>query len=383
MKRLSRILPFALAAVLIAVPFFGQAQNGTITGRVLDRDGKTPLAGAQILIDQLATNAGRVVVRETLQTKTGRDGRYTLSGLYIGRVRVSVVQNNQRIMTLGDAIGDELYLATGVDTVANFDLSKAPEAPPAGAAAANTPAAPKTDQERDELRKKLEEEAAKSGVMYKAFEEGKTAFAAKNYDEAITKFKSALEKMPVPPPAKTADVIWANLATTYDAKKDYVESEAAYKKAIEANPLESAYHVNLSLAQIANGKTEESQASIEKAAQLNPASAGMAYYNMGAHLINRNQPKDAVTYFKKAIDKDPMYANAYYQLGITLIGDNQNAEAMTYLAKYLELVPTGQDADTAKLLIEELKKTTPTAIQNPTPARGGKAPTQPAKGGTK
>ena len=30
--------------------------------------------------------------------------------------------------------------------------------------------------------------------MYKAFEEGKTAFAAKNYDEAITKFKSAIEQ---------------------------------------------------------------------------------------------------------------------------------------------------------------------------------------------
>jgi tetratricopeptide (TPR) repeat protein len=377
MKRLSRILPFALAAVLIAVPFFGQAQNGTITGRVIDRDGKTPLAGAQILIDQLATNGGRVVVRETLPTKTGRDGRYTLSGLYVGRVRVSVVQNNQRIMTKGDAIGDELYLATGVDTVANFDLSKAPATPPAeAAAAANAPAAGMSAEEREAFRKKVIEEEAKKGAMYKVFEEGKQAYAAKNYDDAIVKFKDAISKIPVPPPAKTADVIWANLAMTYDAKKDYAESEIAYRKAIEFNPTESAYYVNLSLAQIGAGKIDESQASIAKAAEINPATAGMAYYNMGATLINRSKPKDAITFFKKAVELDPLYANAHYQLGITLIGEGENAEAIASLEKYLSLVPTGQDAETAKLLIAELKKTAPTSIQN-TPATGKGGSTNP------
>jgi tetratricopeptide (TPR) repeat protein len=380
MKRLSRILPCVLA-VLFAVPLFGQQQNGTITGRVLDRDGKTPLVGALIVIDQLATNNGRIMVRETLQTKTGRDGRYSMAGLYIGRVRVSVIINNQRVMSKGDAIGDELYLATGLDTVANFDLSKAPAAPPAAAGGGDAPGAPANDKEREELRKKLEEQAAKTGVMYKSFEEGKAAYTAKNYDEAILKFRDAIEKLPVPPPAKTADVIWANLAMTYDAKKDYAESENAYKKAIEYNTTESAYYVNLSLAQSANGKLEESQASIQKAAELNPANAGMAYYNMGATLINRNKPKDAITFFKKAIELDPLYANAYYQLGITQIGEGQTPEALANLAKYVELVPAGPDSATAKALIEELKKTVPTTFQNPTPAPGKSAAPkqQPAK----
>jgi tetratricopeptide (TPR) repeat protein len=378
MKRLSRILPFVLAAVLIAVPFLGQGQDGTVTGRVLDRDGKTPLAGAQIVIDQLMTNNGRVQIREQLTTKTGRDGRYSMSGLYIGRVRVNVIVNNQKVMTKGDAIGDELYLATGVDTVANFDLSKAPAAPPAAAAAGDAPV-PANDKEREELRKKLEEQAAAAGLMYKSFEEGKTAYAAKNYDDAIVKFKDAIDKIPVPPPAKTADVIWANLAMTYDAKKDYAQSEGAYKKAIEFNGTESAYYVNLSLAQIANGKMEESQASIQKAAELNPANAGMAYYNMGATLINRNKSNEAVPFFQKAIEKDPSYANAYYQLGITQIGLNQTPEALANLAKYVELVPAGPDSATAKALIEELKKTVPTNFQNPTAAPAKSK--QPAKGG--
>ena len=377
MKRLSRILPFLLAT-LAAVPFYAQSQDGSLGGRVIGRDGTTPAQGVVIWIDSLVTNNGRIQVRERLTTKTGRDGRYSMSGLYIGRVRVAVVENNQPVMIKGEAIGDEIFLASGVSGSANFDLSKAPAAPPP--VAGNTPA-PTNDKELAELRKKLEEEAAAQGVMNKTFEEAKTAYNAKNYEEAITKFKLAIEKIPVPPPAGVADVIWANLAKTYDATKQWPESAAAYKKAIEFKPTESNYYLNLSLAQIANGDLEDSQKSIQKAAELNPANAGMAYYNMGATLINRNQPAEAITFFKKAIELDPKYANAYYQLGLTYIGTGKMEEAAPILQKYLELVPTGQDAETAKALIEATKTTAPTSIHNPAP---GKAPAkQPQPGGAK
>jgi tetratricopeptide (TPR) repeat protein len=376
MKRLLRILPFLLAAALVAVPFFAQQQNGTITGRVLDRDGTTPLQGATLWIDSLVTNNGRIQLRERLNAKTGRDGRYSMSGLYIGRVRVTLVVNNQPVMVKGEAIGDELYAASGVDTVANFDMSKAPAAPPAGAAPAAANTGGMSDKEREELRKKIEAEAAASGLMNKAFEEAKAAYNAKNYDEAVTKFKSAIEKIPTPPPAGVADVIWANLAKTYDAMKNWPEASAAYKKAIEYKPTESNYYLNLSLAEIAEGKLKESEASIAKAAELNPANAGMAYYNMGATLVNRNQPNEAITFFKKAIDLDPKYANAYYQLGLTLIGTDKMAEAAPVLQKYLELMPTGQDAETAKALIEATKAAAPTTFQTPAASKApAKAPT--------
>lgn len=381
MKRLPRILPFLVAAIiLVAVPFHAQQQNGTIAGRVIGRDGVTPVQGATVLIDSLVTNNGRIQLRERLTTKTGRDGRYSMTGLYIGRVRVTVVENNQPVMTKGEAIGDEIFLATGVDSTANFDLSKAPPAAPAATAKAE-PDAPKNEKELADLRKKIEDEAAAQGVMNKAFEEGKTAFNAKNYDDAITKFKAAIDKIPTPPPAGVADVIWANLARTYDATKNYEESAVAYKKAIEYKPAESNYYLNLSLAQIALGKLDESQVSIQKAAELNPGNAGMAYYNMGATLINRNQPTEAVTFFKKSIELDPKYANAYYQLGLTLIGTGAMGDAQSYLKKYIELVPTGQDSDTAKALIEATKGQATTTFQTPEPAKaeGTKGKVQPGK----
>ncbi len=283
-------------------------------------------------------------------------------------------------MIKGEAIGDEIYLASGVERTANFDLSKAPAAPPPAAAGKHA-RCPPMKRRATNFARRSKKKPPHRRVMYKAFEEAKTAYTAKNYEEAITKFKFAIEKIPVPPPAGAADVIWANLAKTYDATKQWPESAGAYKKAIEYKPTESNYYLNLSLAQIANGELEESQASIQKAAELNPANAGMAYYNMGATLINRNQPKEAITFFKKAIELDPKYANAYYQLGLTYIGTGKMEEAAPVLQKYLELVPTGQDAETAKALIEATKATAPTSVQNPAP---GKAPAkQPSRAARK
>jgi tetratricopeptide (TPR) repeat protein len=360
MKRLSQILPFLLAVVL-ATPVLAQ-QNGSIAGRVLDRDGKTPLQGATLWIDSLMTNNGRVQLRERLTTKSGRDGRYTLTGLYIGRVRVTLVVNGQPLMVKGEAIGDELFAASGVDTVANFDMSKAPAAPPEAADAGPVPT---NDKEREALRKKYEEEAAAQGVMNKTFEEAKAAYTAKNYDEAVLKFKAAIEKIPTPAPPGVGDILWANLAKTYEAQKAWPDAVGAYKKAIEFKPTESNYFVNLSLAQISAGQIDESRDSIKKAAELNPANAGMAYYNLGATLINRNQQAEAIEPLKKAIELDAKYAPAYYQLGLTLIGTGKMDEAQGYLKKYIDLVPTGQDSDTAKALIEATKGQGTTTFQAP------------------
>ena len=109
----------------------------------------------------------------------------------------------------------------------------------------------------------------------------------------------------------------------------------------------------------------------KKAAELNPANAGMAYYNMGATLTNRGQMEQAMSFFKKAIELDPKYANAYYQMGLATVGTNKMAEAAPYFTKYLELAPTGQDAETAKQMLDFIKK------------EGAAAPAAPAGGASK
>jgi hypothetical protein len=124
MKHPSTILLLLLVTIVAAVPVSAQAQRGTVTGVVLDRDGKAPLAGASVQIDALInTSDGRVVVRERVRTKTLRDGRYRFSEVYAGRVNITIIVNNEPAMSYG---GDDILVIEGRETVADFDLSKAP-----------------------------------------------------------------------------------------------------------------------------------------------------------------------------------------------------------------------------------------------------------------
>jgi tetratricopeptide (TPR) repeat protein len=371
MKRLSRILPILALAMLVAVPLYAQ-NSGSLVGKVLGRDGQ-PAANVQLQIDSLMLNNGRLQVRERLTAKTGRNGEFTLSGLYPGRVMVTVLENGREVMSHGDKVGDEMFIANGIDLrVPTFDLAKAP--PPAAAApAANT--SNMTDEEKKALKEKIEKEAAAAGDAAKAFDAGKVAYAAKDYPEAIRQFKLASEKQP------SQDVIWANLGKVYNDARQYDDSIFAYGKAIALKPLESNYFVNLSLAQIGAGKIDEATKSVEQAATLNPANAGLAYYNLSVSLINKGKASDALGPLEKAITLDPKYAAAHYQMGMVKVQMNKLNEAPKHFQDCIDLGAACTDAATAKLMIDELKKIPTTSITNtPAPAagRGGNAAPAPA-----
>jgi tetratricopeptide (TPR) repeat protein len=361
MKRFLKVIPF-LAMALAALPAY--AQTASLSGKVIGRDGQ-PAANVQVKIDSLTLNNGRLQIRESLDAKTGRNGEYSKSGLYNGRVMVSVIENGQPVLIAGEKTGDEIFLADGLDKrIPTFDLSKAPAPAPAAAAGGNASDGSKLSAaEKDALKKKLEAEAAAAGEASKAFEAGKAAFVAKDFPESIKQFKMAAEKNP------SQDVIWANLGRAYDANKEYDAAIESYNKAIAIKATESNYFLNLSLAQIGAGKIAESTASIEKAAALNPANAGQAYYNLAASLINRNKGEEAVNPLKKAIELDPKYGPAYFQLGLTLTGLGKLDEAPGYLQKCLDLGAGCPDAATAKALVDTLKAQSPTSFTNPDKAK--------------
>ena len=73
----------------------------------------------------------------------------------------------------------------------------------------------------------------------------------------------------------------------YSQTKKYDEAAAAYRKAIELKPDESAYQNNLGIVLGNAGKIDEATQALQKAAELNPAGAGQSYYNLGAVLTNR------------------------------------------------------------------------------------------------
>jgi hypothetical protein len=128
MKLVSKILPLVAVAILLGFSAFAQ-NTGAISVRVLDKDGKTPMPNVTLWIDSLITDRGQIQLRERLNAKTGRNGEASQSGLYAGRIRVTVVIDGQAVMVKGEATGDEIYLANGLDQRVTMDLSKAPATP--------------------------------------------------------------------------------------------------------------------------------------------------------------------------------------------------------------------------------------------------------------
>jgi len=125
MKHISNALLIVVIALTVSV-LTAQQLDAKIAGRILDKDGVTPVQGAMVSVTYWVTVSGVTHVREKFTTRTGRDGTYASSGLSTGRITVTLTINGQAVTTKGEIPGDEIYLTSGSETVIDFDLSKAP-----------------------------------------------------------------------------------------------------------------------------------------------------------------------------------------------------------------------------------------------------------------
>jgi len=327
---------FVAAVFLIPVIAFAQVGQGTLTGKVLDRDGK-PLQGAVVRIQNLGN-------KEVDEIKTNKSGSYSFVGLYQGRFKAVVIVDGHALMARGDTTGDDIFVTGGQETTINFDLRKAPAAPiPASAAPPPPNSKGKTDAE-----KKADAE------MRGAFAAGLAALKANNYDEAIKQLKLAAEK------DQSQPAIFGNLGLAYLRTKKYDDAIEVLRKSLELKPDDAGVHLSLSQALAVTGKIDEAMQEAEECAKLDPAQAAQGYYTLGAALTDRGKAKEGVELFKKSIEIDPKYGPSYYQLGVAYFSSADTIpQAVPALEKYLQLEPNGQYAQSAKQLIDAAKASSP------------------------
>jgi Tfp pilus assembly protein PilF len=334
MKRIAAIADSAAAVLLISTIAIAQqiGQEGTIQGRVLDRDGK-PLQGAVARIQNMSTN-------QIDEAKTNKSGTYNIAGLLQGRYKVTLIVDGYAMMVRGETTGDDVFVTSGQEMTVNFDLRKAPNTPPV--AAAPLPAA--TANKGKGVDKKTSEE------MRAAFNAGLTAMKAQNYDEAIKQLRLAADKDP------SQAAIFGNLGLALLRTKKYDDAVTAFRKSIALNPGDAGVHGSLTLALIESGKIEEAQQEAQEVAKLDPAKAAQSYYNLGATLSEKGKSKEAVELYRKAVEINPKYAPPYYQLGVAYLGSADTmAAAVPVLEKYLQLDPAGPNAEAAKQLLAAAK----------------------------
>ena len=310
-------------AVLVAIAFAmpAYAQLGSITGKVVDKDGKA-LVGAVVTMD-------RPEVGMHFEVKTDKSGIYSKLGVEDGTYKVTVSQNSA---TLTSA---DVVVSLGFRTDKNFDLSKAQQT--SGPAVVMSKA-----------QKEAEQKA--NSETQGAFNAGVTALNARNYDEALKQFSLAAERRP------TLPAIFARLGETYAGMQKYGEAMDAYKKATELKGDEADYFYNLGIAATRASKFDVAKASTQKAVDLDPARGGLAFLNLGILLGEKGQDKDAADALQRSIKQNPKGADAYYQLGLVLMKDQATmADSAAQFEKYLQIAPKGENAATAKLLADAAK----------------------------
>jgi tetratricopeptide (TPR) repeat protein len=309
MKIACRVLPLALLVLAFALP--SQAQTGTILGEVIDFDG-SPLVGAVMLIE-------RQDINQEFETETGPDGRYRIA-VPRGSYRVTLQVNGSNLTFV-----DGLSIDSGEEEETDFNLPELADTPEARAAM--------------EARARAEATSA-------AFDVGRAALDAGNFEEAIEQFTLAVEN------DDTQHVIFANLAGALAGAGRHTDAADAYQKAILLAPAEAGYYNNLGVAYGNAGQIDEAIEALDQAAQLRPEIGGDAYYNLGVLLTNTGRMADAAAAYERAVTLDPTNAEAYYQMGIAYFGAATTIpDAIPAFEKYLELAPDGPNAEAASGLL--------------------------------
>jgi len=377
---------FCCVALLCASALWAQ-NMAQVKGTVTDQNGK-PMVGAKVELKNLENG-------QKYNLKVDKKGEFFSIGIASSsHYDVTVYDPSGKSMTQGPVFhnmpitlsGNGTGQNQGVNMIdINFQAMSAQQATgapvqqqPGGPPAKLTPEQQKAIEAQQKARAEQEKEANTVKNLNGMIASAKAASDSGNIDQAVQTMQQAVQT------DGTRDILWAQLGSyelaalrkpglDKDGKaKLATDATDAYKKAIElcngAKPAPSckdvaSYHNNMGQALAVNGKIAEAVAEYEEAAKLNPTGAGQYYFNEGAVLTNVGKPDDANAAFDKAIAADPTRADAYYQKGVNMLAKatlDKNGVmvpppgAKEAIQKYLELAPTGPNAEPAKQLLEAM-----------------------------
>jgi tetratricopeptide (TPR) repeat protein len=365
-KQLAIILFSTLLLGLCVSPAFGQA-SGTVKGVCKDATGN-PLADAIVVWTN--TDNGQ---KYTL--KTNKKGEYFSLGISPGKYNIVLYKNadDAKAGTKTDHV-DGFPVQLDENSL-DFDLKKEQEN-----AAKGVGLTPEQLKQQQEQQAKQQKEVNTVKSLNDKLNAAKAAADAGDFDTAITQLTEANQIDP------SRDLIWFKLGDYYrlsaakqtdpaEKQKRLDSAVEAYQKAVDLkkaappskDPTQdaknlAAYYNNLADAYYKAHKVDDAVKSYEMAAQADPSSVAQSYFNIGAVYTNAGRPDDANAAFDKCIAADPTRAEAYYQKGVNLLGKATLKGDKTIpapgtveaLQKYLELAPTGPNAQAAKDLLASL-----------------------------
>jgi len=166
---------------------------------------------------------------------------------------------------------------------------------------------------------------------------GTALYEAGRHDEAIARYRRALEVQPDYVPA------FNNLGVTLRAAGRTDDAIRAYRDGLALRDDYPDLHYNLANALLAVQRPDEAAAHLRKAAVGTPDSAGV-HNNLGMALANKGQFADAAVAFERATLLDPASSKAHRNLGNVLATLGEEARAYEHLSRAASLPPPDAEA---------------------------------------
>jgi tetratricopeptide (TPR) repeat protein len=374
MKKHFAIVLFAILALgLCAPPVFAQA-SGSVTGVCKDAQGN-PIVGAVVVWVNMDNG-------QKYTLKTDKNGKYFSLGLASGKYLVTLYKDADDVKANKEIDHVKGFPVTLDANELPFDLKKDQEN-----AAKGQGLTPEQVKQMQEAQAKQAKETNTVKALNEKLNTAKTAADAGDFETAIAAMTEATQM------DATRDLVWFKLGDYYrmsapkqtdpaEKQKRLDSAVGAYEKAVEikksttndkdpnATKNLAAYYNNLADALYKAKKIDDAVKTYEMAAQADPSQVAQSYFNIGAVLTNSGRPDEANAAFDKCIAADPSRAEAYYQKGLNLLGkatlqgDKTVAPPGTAEAfqKYLEVAPTGPNADSAKALLASIGSTVETSF---------------------
>jgi tetratricopeptide (TPR) repeat protein len=161
---------------------------------------------------------------------------------------------------------------------------------------------------------------------------GAAAFKARNYTEAVTLLKRAVE---LDPKEKTA---WNHLGLAYSALRQHDSAIDAYRKQIEVNPYDAQAHNYLGHTYVLLNKVDEAEAAFKKQIELNPLDQYAPGSLASLYLQQRNY-EAALAQLERAVTLRPDDPWVQLQLGKAQLNLKHETEAMAAFDRAVELAP--------------------------------------------
>jgi len=318
-----------------AAAAYGQAWRGgqgRVEGNVKDPQGN-PIADASIAMRLQSATSGS----PGPDLKTNKKGHWAILGIIGGAWNVDISAPGYQTKQIS-------YNLKEFERNPNIDVTLSPEV---------KQEAVKPHEEITVAGKKVSKETAD------ALEKGNAAMTAKDYATARSEYEKAAVELP------DNDSLLRNLELSSYFDNKFDEALKYARQIVEKDPSNTTSWIMIAELEIQKGDLAASKAAIEKV-PADKITDPVVYMNLGIVCYNKNNPAEADQYFTKALAIKSDLSEAYYYRGLARyqaagsIKDRQAAaakrgEAKADFQKYLEIDPSGKDADTVKELLKSIK----------------------------